>query len=220
MGRAASNARAALRLVRAGYYDEALGVVRQIGEIANLVCLFVQSNQSHEEWLNADEKDRRVKFSPVEVRQKLGQLTLPIPMPQEIYGLISRQSIHVNPRIAPQNYNPLGLPTLGGYFQEDGAEITLNHLGDMIGFVLGFGSLLIHPSNDQNGIIEASVELWVSIGGVNLITAQEHWNEIRESSRFKRAEAVLRQRQCAMRMVVSEHHMLSEAKSSSPDEVL
>ena len=38
VGKVASNARAALHLMRAGYYDEALGLIRQIGETANLLC--------------------------------------------------------------------------------------------------------------------------------------------------------------------------------------
>ena len=65
VGKVASNARAALHLLRAGYYDEALGLVRQIGETANLACLFVQSAESHEEWKSASEEVARTAFSPV-----------------------------------------------------------------------------------------------------------------------------------------------------------
>ena len=56
VGKATSNARAALHLLRSGYYDEALGLIRQIGETANLACLFVQSAESHEEWKGPSEE--------------------------------------------------------------------------------------------------------------------------------------------------------------------
>ena len=129
VGRVASNARAALGLLRTGYYDEALGLVRQIGETANLACLFVQSPESHEKWKDASEEVARNEFRPVRVRLMLEGLSLPLPMDRDTYGLLSRQSVHVNPETSPQSHNPFSLLTLGGYFQEVGVLLSLNHLG-------------------------------------------------------------------------------------------
>ena len=186
VGKVASNARAALHLLRAGYYDEALGLVRQIGETANLACLFVQSAESHEEWKGASEEVVRTAFSPVKVRLRLEELSLPLPMDKDTYGLLSRQSVHINPETSPQSHNPFNLPTLGGYFQEAGTLLALNHLGGMVGWVLWLAVALIKPPTDRKVVVGASLALLRSIGGVNLNSVQDYFDGIRESPQFKR----------------------------------
>ncbi len=185
VGKAASNARAALQLLRSGYYDEALGLVRQIGEIANLLCLFIQSAELYEKWKGASEKELRNDFRPAGVRRLLEKLPLPLPMDQNIYGVLSGQSVHANPQTSPQSHNLFSHPTLGGYFQEAGALLALNHLGGMVGWVLWFGVTLIEPPTDRKVVVSASTDLLRSIGGINLNTIQDYFNEIRKSSQFK-----------------------------------
>ncbi len=185
VGKAASSARAALQLLRSGYYDEALSLVRQIGEIANLLCLFIQSAELYEKWKGASEEEVRTDFSPVKVRRCLEKLPLPLPMDQDIYGVLSRQSVHVNPQTSPQSHNLFNHPTLGGYFQEAGALLALNHLGGMVGWVLWLGATLIEPPTDRKVIFSASTDLFRSIGGINLNTIQDYFNEVRKSSQFK-----------------------------------
>ena len=185
-GKAASNARAALYLLRAGYYDEALGLVRQIGETANLACLFLQSTESHEEWKGASEDAARTGFSPVKVRLRLEELSLPLPMDQDTYGLLSRQSVHVNPETSPQSHNAFDLPTQGGYFQEAGALLALNHLGGMVGWVLWLAVTLIKPPTDRKVVVEASVALFRSIGAINLESVHDYFDRVRESPQYKR----------------------------------
>ena len=186
VGKATSNARAALHLLRSGYYDEALGLIRQIGETANLACLFVQSTESHEKWRGASEEVVRNDFSPLKVRLKLEKLPLPLPMDQSTYGLLSSQSVHANPETSPQSHNPFSLPTLGSYFQEAGALLALNHLGGMVGWVLWLAVALIKPPTDRKVVVDASVALLRSIGGVNLNSVQDYFDGIRESPQFKR----------------------------------
>ena len=184
VGKAASNSRAALQLLRSGYYDEALGLVRQIGEIANLLCLFMQSAETHQKWIDASEEELKNFFSPARVRRNLEELPLPLPMDKETYGVLSRQSIHVNPKSSPQSHNFFGLPTLGGYFQEAGTLLALNHLGGMVGWILWLGVTLIKPPADRKVVVDASIALFRSIGGINLNSIQDCFNEIRESSQF------------------------------------
>ena len=186
VGRATSNARAALHLLRSGYYDEALGLIRQIGETANLASLFAQSGESHEEWRGGSKEVVRDGFSPMKVRLKLEKLPLPLPMDQNTYGLLSSQSVHVNPETSPQSYNPFSLPTLGGYFQEAGALLALNHLGGMVGWILWLAVVLIKPPTDRKVLVDASVALLRSIGGFNLNSVQDYFDGIRESRQFKR----------------------------------
>ena len=195
VGRAASNARAALRLLRSGYYDEALGLIRQIGETANLISLFVQSEGSHEEWKGASKEKSRNSFSPVTVRLKLEGLPLPLPMDQETYGMLSSQSVHTNPHTSPQSHNLLSIPTMGGYFQEVGALLALNHLGSMVGWMLWLAVTLIKPPTDRKVIVDASVSLLRSIGRVNLNSIQDRYDEIRESPQFRSETGRFRPRQ-------------------------
>ena len=193
LGRAASNARAALLALRSGYYDEALGLVRQIGETDNLLCLFMQSVEFREKWKGASEDEVRNQFGPAQVRLMLEKFPLPLPMDQDAYALLSRQSIHVTPNTSPQSHNPFNLPTLGGHFQEGGALLALNLLGGMVGWVLWLAVTLIKPPTDRKVVVDASVALLRSIGGINLNSIQDHFDEIRESTSFKEDVARLRQ---------------------------
>ena len=195
LGKAVSNSSASLQLIRSGYYDEALGLIRQIGETTNLLCLFMQSPELNEKWKDASEKEVRQEFSPVKVRLKLEELPLPLPMDYDTYKLLSGQSVHVNPSTTPQSHNPFNLPTIGGYFQEAGALLSLNHLAGLVGWLLWIAVTLIKPPTDQRAIIDASVALLRSIGGVNLNSVQEYFNKLRASSQFKRDAESLRQRQ-------------------------
>ena len=181
VARVTSNARAALNLLRSGYYDEALGLVRQIGETANLAILFVRCPKSHEEWKSASESVARTAFRPVVVRRRLEKLRLPLPMDQHTYGELSSQSVHVNPETSPQTYNPFNRPTMGAYFQKAGALLVLNYLAGMVGCVLWYGATLIKSSVDRKVVIDASIALLRSIGGINLNSVQEYFDTIRQS---------------------------------------
>lgn len=185
VARATSNARAALNLLRSGYYDEALSLVRQIGETANLAILFVRCPKSLEEWKSASESGARTALRSVEVRLRLEKLQLPFPMDEHTYGELSRQSVHVNPETSPQNYNLFNRPTMGAYFQEAGALIVLNYLAGMVGCVLWFGATLIKPSTDRKVVIDASVALLRSIGDINMNSVQEYFDAIRQSLQFE-----------------------------------
>ena len=45
-----SRARACVRLLKFGFYDESLSLTRSIGEIANLLCLFTIDKAEPEKW--------------------------------------------------------------------------------------------------------------------------------------------------------------------------
>jgi hypothetical protein len=50
IGRAANSAYAALAMTRQGYYDQALSGARTLGEIANLLGLFVAEPKQQQRW--------------------------------------------------------------------------------------------------------------------------------------------------------------------------
>lgn len=142
-GRATSSARAALRLMRFGFYDESLSLCRSVGEIANLLFLFAFDKASFPQWKCSSRSKRMKNFSPSKVRARLGETGGGPPINQERYKLLSEQSVHVHPGTKPQSYNLLGVPVAGATFQEGGFLVCLNELTLALSVILFGGSLLL-----------------------------------------------------------------------------
>src|SRR5262249_22086913 len=70
-GRVYNLGAAAYILANDGFYDEALNLVRSIGEAGNLISLSVVDKNALREWLSSDKKTRLRKFNPAEVRRAL-----------------------------------------------------------------------------------------------------------------------------------------------------
>ena len=211
LGRAASNSRATLLLLRMGYYDEALGIVRQLGELVNLLWLFMHADEALLEWKSANEEERRRRFKPVDVRIRIEDLEAPQPMDQHLYGRLSGMSTHTEPDTNPQSHNAFGIPSLGAYFQETGTLVVLNHLSQLVVVALLFGATLLKHQPDKSVAFEAARKLAESIGGVNLDTAQDHWEQLRKTPEYRRLEAELRKEQADRRIAFATHDTLSES---------
>jgi hypothetical protein len=56
--------RPALRLMKMDFYDEALIIVRSMGELTNLFALFFSSPESIEEWKQSDHSYRVANLTP------------------------------------------------------------------------------------------------------------------------------------------------------------
>ena len=214
LGRVTSNARASLLLLKTGYYDEGLSLIRQIGETVNLLFLFMGCSESLDEWTVADEEDRRRNFSAVKVRIRLAELASHIPMNEDLYHRLSGLSVHANPNITPQGHNPLMVPTMGGYFQAVGALKTLNHLAKLVALVLLFGSTLLQQPADKISVLRAGRKLAESIGGIDIRTAEEYLESVRDTAEFKRVSDAVRRNQIAHREAFTQHRSLSGAEDS------
>lgn len=127
-GRVASSTRAALRLIRFGFYDEALSLCRSIGEVANLLCLFNEDAAAFEAWMTSSRDTRLREFSPKRIRTRLEGLPARPPIDQERYRLLSELAAHVHPETKPQSHNLLGVPMAGAAFQEQGLLVCVNEL--------------------------------------------------------------------------------------------
>lgn len=182
LGRACSNAKAAFRLLGMGFYDEALGIIRQIGETANLLSMFSLSGQLRDQWENSTEKARRNKFSAGNVRRLISDYSGIVVMDEQTYTRLSLLSIHITPETSPQNHNIMELPSFANLFQEVGTLASLNHLADMVGWTLFFGSLLIRPPVDQSIFRECCADLMTLVGRVKVTTIPELWNDLREGN--------------------------------------
>lgn len=143
-GRIASNSRAALRLMRFGFYDESLSLCRSVGEIANLLFLFHFDEAAFQQWKDSSRRQRIRKFGPRGVRLRFEEKAdVAPPINEERYRLLSEQSVHVHPGTKPQSYNLPGIPIAGAIYQEGGFVICLNELALALSVSLVGGALLL-----------------------------------------------------------------------------
>ena len=179
-GRAYSLARASLRLLRFGLYDESLLATRSIGEVANILFLFANDQASFQDWKNASDKQRKDNYSPFKVRLKLEALGIPLPIDQRRYSSLSEIGAHVTPQTKPQNHNLFGIPTLGGYFQQAGVLIALNELAGSVGVVAACAGKLSELEEEHRTCIrDEAVKLLRSTGGVDIVQMPQIWSSLR-----------------------------------------
>lgn len=215
VGRAVSNARAALLLLRSGYYDEALGMVRQIGEVANLLLLFIGDDGAFRQWLDLDDQGRRRSFSAVQVRERLEEAGLGMAMDQDLYRKLSGMSVHASPHTMPQGHNVFSIPTMGAVFQDEGTLVSLNHLASLVAFVLVCASAILDDRDDRETVLQAAQDLVGSIGAASVESVEQHRDTIRDSAEIRRAERALRLRQEARRSAFANHRPLSSQGEST-----
>ena len=119
----------AFLLLQNGFYDESLGIVRTLGELANKISLSLVEPEMFQVWLNADDKTRRAKFSPIKVRILLDQHkeTGSLIMNQEWYGDLSSKFGHIRPDVMP-NMHGKNTAVAGGLYQENGVKKAIENL--------------------------------------------------------------------------------------------
>jgi len=143
-GRASSNGRAALRLLRFGLYDESLLMARAIGESANLLQLFVFDPTELHKWKRSTRKERLEQYRPTAVRVKIEKTAAERPrVSRERYEALSSRAAHFQPSTIPQAHNILGVPMLNGIRQDAGIVVCLNEIALSVGLVAGFGSTML-----------------------------------------------------------------------------
>lgn len=183
VGRSSSTALAALSLMRFGYYDEALSLVRNVGEAANLLALFNRENSSLEKWRSSNDRSRKSQFSPVKVRlavEKLGLKGLGI-IDEARYRKLSTVGTHLSPQTKPQNFNPMGVATLGALFQEIGVLVTLNEIATAIGFLAPPAAMLLKlPKDSWLHLKPAVINLLSSVGRIQATELDEVMRVLRD----------------------------------------
>jgi hypothetical protein len=120
-GRAYNIGQAALNLAMSGLYDEALSLVRGLGEISNLIALSGVDPGVAREWIRSDKKARMKKFGPAEVRRRLEKIAPDLMFAnKDWYGDLSERFTHPSPGMQPGRYGEGGI--IGGSFQKAGLE--------------------------------------------------------------------------------------------------
>ena len=134
-GRAYNTSLAALKLLRIGFYDESLGLIRSVAEIVNLLSLFRIDTEEYDNWVSSDEKERIRNFGPAAVRKKLETKTdLEIPISKEYYSKLCEVGVHVNPETRPSGYNIHDRAMVGGFVLEYAPIAILNDLQYVVFF--------------------------------------------------------------------------------------
>lgn len=176
LGRAVSSAYAALRLMKSGYYDESLSLVRTIAEIVNLMALFTQRPTTLENWKSLDERARRREFSPVRVRILLSETDNVLPIAEDRYSALSDFGIHANPSSAPQLHNAARKPTTVARYQEAGLLMATNELAIAVGFLCVFAPRLLDLHPEQAALLrDGAQSLSGSIGGILATERERLW---------------------------------------------
>jgi hypothetical protein len=97
MARVFNTTGACLKLVRAGYFQPAFAMVRDLLEIEFLADLFVRDRQHLRRWISADKKIRKKEFKQVSIRDTLDKLDGNIQKKRaEAYALLSTHATHVD----------------------------------------------------------------------------------------------------------------------------
>ncbi|HEX8557743.1 MAG TPA: hypothetical protein VF668_06570 [Pyrinomonadaceae bacterium] len=123
-------------LITRGFYDEALNLVRSLGEISNLITLSVVDKAGIREWLSSDKKTRMKKFSPAQVRRALERQGRHLMLADgDWYSRFCETYTHVTPETKPNVHNDAGLPYVGGVYQEDGLRNSLGELATALGVI-------------------------------------------------------------------------------------
>lgn len=180
-GRVTSNARAALRLLRFGFYDESLLLSRSLGEIANLLQLFFQEAGTLQDWKVSSKKELKDNFGPMKVRLRLEELQTPPMIKQERYSLLCERAAHVQPETRPQAYNILGLPTVGANFQQEGVLLCLNEIALPLATAVFFGATVLDLHSEiKSEIFSATKNLVTKVGALEITKIDDYHSSVLE----------------------------------------
>ena len=119
---------AAMKLLRLGFYDESISLIRSISEIVNLFALFGVEPDSLNEWYTQSERQRIRNFTPAKVRKRLSHSPLEMPISREYYSKMCEIGTHVSPSTKPQGHNVLDTGLVGGFVVKEQAIAVLNDL--------------------------------------------------------------------------------------------
>lgn len=168
MARVVSHSRSALRLISFGFYDDAFSLIRNLGELANLLVLFSEDAAAFLEWKSLSDKERQEKYKPFKVREKLEKIFGKSLMfvDSKRYKHLCELGTHVIPTTNPQAHHHEGLPTLGGYFNEQESVLAVNELSLALVFiVLAMGNLAPMPPEKVEAFKSAGEAMMNSMSG-------------------------------------------------------
>ncbi len=116
-----------------GFYDEALNLMRCIGEASNLVALSAADEGALKDWLQSDKPTRLRKFSPAKIRKLLQEKEPALLITDgDWYSRFCEEYTHVVPQTKPNVHNIEGRGWAGGVYQAEGFKTTLEELANIL----------------------------------------------------------------------------------------
>lgn len=122
----------ALRLLRCGYFQPAVVMIRDLLEVRCLIDLFVREPSALQDWLTMGDKERMKHFKPVRVRKRLDKFDGEKgTQRQAAYSLFSEIAVHPSPNghflISPEHATRIG-PFFEYEYLRPGIEELVSHL--------------------------------------------------------------------------------------------
>lgn len=171
-----------IKLLRLGFYDESISLIRSISEIVNLFALFGIESESLSEWYHQTEKERIRNFSPAKVRTRLSSTELEPPISREYYSKMCEVGVHVNPATIPQGKNHIERALVGGFVVKEQAIAVLNDLANNLGWLV---IMSLRNSVDKDTFISETERLnplYDKIGSLSLENIDEYLKEKKNGS--------------------------------------
>lgn len=113
-----------------GLYDEALSLIRSMGEISNIILLSVVDKEAHERWMQADKRTRLREFSPLKVRLLLEAKNEPMYADKDWYSSLCEDYTHFHSRTIPNNHDEKS-GNIGGVVQDEGMKKAIYELTNL-----------------------------------------------------------------------------------------
>lgn len=132
----------ALRLIRCGYFQPAVVMMRDLLEVRCLMELFVKEPSALQDWLSMPERDRMRHFKPVRVRERLSKFdSQKVEKLRTDYNFLSRIAVHPSPDghflISPEDQTRIG-PFFDYSYFRPGIEELVSHLTSTTAAILNF----------------------------------------------------------------------------------
>jgi len=163
-GRTYNLAVSAYQLALSGFYDEALNLIRSIGEIANLISLSVVDKAALSEWLASDTRTRITKFSPAKIRKALEDKDSAVVIASsEWYSDFCEKYTHVTPQTRPNPHTSDGNGSVGGIHDANGLRKVIDELTPMVASV----SILVCKYADLDDLHDEIVRIVRRIDDAN-----------------------------------------------------
>ena len=173
---------ASIKLIRLGFYDESISLIRSISEIINLFGLFGMDSESLSQWYHQTERERIHEFSPSKVRKKIMKTGLEPPISREYYSKMCEVGVHVHPNTKPQGKNHVDRALVGGIVVKEQAISVLNDLATNLAWLV---IMSLRNSLDKETFMKETERmnpLWDKIGSLNLETLDDYLVKNKNSS--------------------------------------
>jgi len=103
-----------------GLYDEALNLIRGLGELTNLVMLSALDGPKIQTWIHASREERIKHFGPANVRRMVKAKGMDPCATDKWYSEMSESYTHITPDTQPNFHG--GSAFVGGKFEKEGIK--------------------------------------------------------------------------------------------------